>query len=124
MTQGFNKVTLTNPNQILLATNPYMAVGVVVSDSGLSADSNGKKILKAGTPVTGSLEDRNTAFTKTATSNAVGVLLHDVDVTSGSNNAELLIFGFVNLKNLDSDVQSLIDSTIKTALKGSVTFLK
>ena len=124
MTQGFNKVTLTNPNQILFATNPYMAVGVVVSDSGLTADSNGKKILKAGTPVTGSLEDRNTAFTKTATSNAVGVLLHDVDVTSGSNNAELLIFGFVNLKNLDSDVQSLIDSTIKTALKGSVTFLK
>ena len=124
MTQGFSKVTLTNPNQILFATNPYMAVGVVVSDSGLSADSNGKKILKAGTPVTGSLEDRNTAFTKTATSNAVGVLLHDVDVTSGSNNAELLIFGFVNLKNLDSDVQSLIDSTIKTALKGSVTFLK
>ena len=124
MTQGFKKVTLTNPNQILFATNPYMAVGVVVSDSGLSADSNGKKILKAGTPVTGSLEDRNTAFTKTATSDAVGVLLHDVDVTSGSNNAELLIFGFVNLKNLDSDVQSLIDSTIKTALKGSVTFLK
>ena len=124
MTQGFNKVTLANPNQILFATNPYMAVGVVVSNSGLSADSNGKKILKAGTPVTGSLEDRNTAFTKTATSNAVGVLLHDVDVTSGSNNAELLIFGFVNLKNLDSDVQSLIDSTIKTALKGSVTFLK
>lgn len=125
---GFKIESPTNPKQILFMTNPYAAVGVVVGNTGITADANGKKIIKAGTPLTGDLSARNTAFSVATTtsnvSNAVGVAIHDVDVTDGENNAELLILGFVNLNNLDSSVVSFITSEVKTALKGIVTFLK
>lgn len=125
--QGFTVDKATNPKQILFMTNPYAAVGVVVGNTGIEADADGHKIIKAGTPLVGDLTARNTAFsaaTSSTASNAVGVAIHDVDVTSGENNAELLILGFVNLNNLDSSVVALITQDVKTALKGAVTFLK
>lgn len=117
-----------NVDQILFYTDPQVSVGIQVTNTGISADSDGRKILKAGTPVSGSLEARGTAFVKASTtegvSNAVGVLLHDVDVTAGAENATLLIFGFVDLNKLTTATQALITSEVKTALKGGVTFLK
>lgn len=117
-----------NVDQILFYTDPQVSVGIQVTNTGISADSDGRKILKAGTPVSGSLEARGTAFVKASTtegvSDAVGVLLHDVDVTAGAENATLLIFGFVDLNKLTTATQALITSEVKTALKGGVTFLK
>lgn len=125
---GITKETAVAVNQILAFVEPQVSVGVVVNNTGVTADSDGKKILKAGTPLTGSLEARTTAFTKASTtegvSNAVGILLHDVDVTAGNNNATLLIFGFVNLDRVDSTTAALITTAVKTALKGGVTFIK
>lgn len=125
---GITKETAVAVNQILAFVEPQVSVGVVVNNTGVTADSDGKKILKAGTPLTGSLEARTTAFTKATTtegvSNAVGILLHDVDVTAGNNNATLLIFGFVNLDRVDSTTAALITAAVKTALKGGVTFIK
>ncbi|MCI7350839.1 MAG: hypothetical protein MSH60_08815 [Ruminococcus sp.] len=120
---GFKKSTAITPTQILFNTEPQVSVGIVVSDSGVTANSEGKKIVKAGTPLTGNLEARSTAFTA-GTSNAVGVLLHDVDVTNGAENGTLLIFGFVNLDRLDSTTAALITSEVKTALNAKVTFIK
>lgn len=120
---GFKKSTAITPTQILFNTEPQVSVGIVVSDSGVTANAEGKKIVKAGTPLTGNLEARNTAFTA-GTSNAVGVLLHDVDVTNGAENGTLLIFGFVNLDRLDSTTAALITSEVKTALNAKVTFIK
>lgn len=117
-----------NVNQILFNTDPQVSVGVLVSNSGISAGTDGRKIVKAGTPLAGSLEARGTAFTKAATtegvSNAVGILLHDVDVTAGAENGTLLIFGFVDLNKVDTTTAALVTSEVKTALKGGVTFLK
>lgn len=117
-----------NVNQILFNTDPQVSVGVLVSNSGISAGTDGRKIVKAGTPLTGSLEARGTAFTKASTtsgvSNAVGILLHDVDVTAGAENGTLLIFGFVDLNKVDTTTAALVTSEVKTALKGGVTFLK
>lgn len=125
---GITKETAVAVNQILAFVEPQVSVGVVVNNTGVTADSEGKKILKAGTPLTGNLEARTTAFTKASTtegvSNAVGILLHDVDVTAGNNNATLLIFGFVNLDRVDSTTAALITAAVKTALKGGVTFIK
>lgn len=119
--------TAVNVNQILFCTEPQVSVGVQVSDTGITA-SNGKKIVKAGTPLAGSLEARGTAFAKATTtegvSNAVGILLHDVDVTDGANNGTLLIFGFVDLNKVDATTAALVTADVKTALKGGVTFLK
>lgn len=121
---GFKKTIGVTPNQILFCTEPQVSVGITVSDSGVIANSEGKKIVKAGTPLTGNLEARNTAFTAAGASDAVGVLLHDVDVTEGAENGTLLIFGFVNLNRLDSSVASLITTDVKTALKAKITFIK
>lgn len=55
--------------------------------------------------------------------NAVGILLHDVDVTDGDANGSLLIWGFVNIDRIDSTTQTLISSALKTALAGKIWFL-
>lgn len=114
-----------NVNQILFCTDPQVSVGVIV-DNTASVTENGRKIVKAGTPLSGDLTARNTAFVKAVdtTNPATGILLHDVDVTDGDNNGTLLIFGFVNLERLDTTTAALITDTRKTELSGKVTFLK
>ena len=98
-----------------------------VANTGISADSDGKKIAKAGTPLTGNLTARGTAFAKASTtsgvSNAVGILLHDVDVTDGTKNAQVVVFGFIDLNKLESDVQELVTTEVKTALR-MIQFVK
>jgi len=59
-----------------------------------------------------------------STNPAVGVLLHDVDVTDADANGTLLIWGFVNMDRLESDISALITSTRETELAGRVFFLK
>lgn len=125
-----NKVITTNypknPKQIMIADSEMISLGVQVTNTGISADSDGKKILKAGTPLYGSLRTRNTAFVKATTtsgvSNAVGIILHDVDVTAGAENAAIVIFGVVDLEKLDSTVQALITTEVETALNGKIFF--
>lgn len=231
---GIKRETAVAVNQILAFVNPQVSVGVVVNNTNISSDSEGRKIIKAGTPLYGDLTARTTAFTKSTstsgtagtwtcqittafaanekitingvtytkgstqsatdkvfagssateqatslvaivsdskftltnssgvitftqkvadttgsapivtktattgaignvtagtspvdgTSNAVGVALHDVDVTAGNNNATLLIFGFVNLDRLDDATAALITGAVRTALNGKVTFIK
>lgn len=128
MANRIKKSTYVNVNQILFNTDPQVSVGILVSDTGITAGDDGKKIVKAGTPLTGDLKARGTAFAKASTtegvSNAIGVLLHDVDVTAGAENGTLLIFGFVDLNKVDTTTAALITSAVETALKGGVTFLK
>lgn len=128
---GIKKETYGSTNQILFNVEPQVSVGIVVDDSVQeTANSLGKKIVKAGTPLTGDLTNRLTPFTAvkagsaSEASDAVGVLLHDVDVTTGDANGTLLIFGFVNLDRIDETTQGKLTSYVKTALAGRVTFLK
>lgn len=104
---SIKKTEAINTKQILFMTQPYAAVGVVVDNTGVTAGEDGRKILKAGTPIAGDLTTRTTAFTKavdsgsgTTTSNAVAVLVHDVDVTDGNANATALILGLLIRTNL------------------------
>ena len=122
---GIKKTTHAAPTQILFNVQLQQSVGVIVSATGITAGSDGKKIVKAGTPLAGDLTARGTAFAKSSsTVEAVGVLLHDVDVTAGNNNGTLLIFGFVNLNRLDTATVALITSDVKEELNAKVTFLK
>ena len=120
--------TLVAPEkQIMVADELTFSIGAVIGNTGVDADANGKKIIKAGTPLYGDIEDRDTAFvleTTSGTSNANCIALHDVDVTSGSANGTIVLFGFVDLNKLTSATQSLITSAVKTALDGRITFLK
>lgn len=108
--------------QILIAEDSYkVTLGAIVAATG-ATEVNGRKILKAGTPVKGDLKARNTAFTKEGTTpNAI--LLHDVDVTDGNSNATIVVAGTVDLNKLESDVAELITSTVETALT-RIIFIK
>lgn len=213
--QGFFKQEMNNIKQILFCTDPQVSVGIIVDDADVVAGDDGRKVVKAGTPMYGSLLDRATPFTITGSDTdasatatvssqntgitaatvtastfetavhgvggtyhftymtypfvpegeqlnpkwwlgnigdtevdiedygivvtgtpaegdsvfvnftaavddkATGVLLHDVDVTAGDNNGTLLIFGFVNINRLDTDVQTAI-TTAASDLEGKV----
>lgn len=123
---GITKVSLNNAKQILFNVQMQVSVSAMVSNVGVTADTNGRKIIKAGTPLEGVLDTRETvALKKTATAaNTTCVALHDVDVTSGNANVAVLIWGFINLNRLESDVQAMISADVKTALNGKITFLK
>lgn len=122
---GIKKTSGVNVKQILANTAMQAAVGCIVGqDSATTVGS--RKIVLAGTPVSGDLTNRKTKFVKhvDTTANAVGVVLHDVDVTDGDENASLLIFGFVNLNRMDTQAQALITTGVKTALDGKIWFIK
>ena len=130
---GISKDTLTAPKQILANVDLQSAVGCIVPQS-LGVTVGSKKLAKAGTPVNINLESINTAAKKpaAATTNPAAdaipmnaVLLHDVDVTDGAANGAALVFGFINLNRVDSDVAAAI-ATAK-AIDGAsqlLTFMK
>lgn len=124
---GIKKETLVNNHQILFNVQNQMSVGIKLGKNSNAAQTVGsRKIVKAGTPLNGDLKARDTAFVKAvdSTNPAVGVLLHDVDVTDGDANGTLLIWGFVNMDRLESDISALITATRETELAGRVFFLK
>lgn len=105
-----------NEKQILIAPELAFSIGCLVGNTGVEADANGKKIIKAGTPVGGStsvLTNRQTVLTKGA-ENAQGVVLHDVDVTDGDGRATLVIAGYVDLYKLDADVVTIVNEATET----------
>lgn len=118
---GVRKETYGNTNQILFAVEHQVSMGVVVSKA-LGVAEGTKKVVKAGTPLTGNLDARTTAFTaatagsSTEASDAVGVLLHDVDVTTGDANGTLLLFGFVNTNRIDATTKAKLTDTVKAAM--------
>lgn len=122
---GIKKETYASGNQILFNVEHQVSVGVVVDDA-LGVTEGDKKLVKAGTPLTGSLDARETPFTAAsgsgAANNAVGVLLHDVDVTDGDGNGTLLIFGFVNTNRIDGTTAAKITADVKSALP-LITFM-
>ena len=121
---GIKKTTGAAPVQILFDVQNQVSVSIVVDD-GYSVTRDGRKIVPAGTPLSGDLTARETAFVKAVdTSNpATGVLLHDVDVTDGDTNGMLLIWGFVDLNKVDSTTAALITATRKSEIP-SIKFLK
>lgn len=132
---GITKVSGAAPVQILFNVQNQMSVSVKLAKGFAGAvTENGRKIVKAGYPLSGDLTARGTAFvaakdeTTPGTSGdgaaAVGVLLHDVDVTDADGNATLLIWGFVNLNRVDSITAALITDKRKTELAGKIWFLK
>lgn len=124
---GITSTDYVSEKQILFCKEGYIGVSVVVGNTGVTA-ADGKKIIKAGTPLAGDLTARGTAFKKATTtsnaSDAVGVAYSDIDVTNGNANATLMIKGCVNLGALDPTVVTMVDTAVKAALKGNILFLK
>lgn len=94
----------------------------LVTNTGITADAEGRKILKAGTPIGAGaaiagtndvLLKRDQVLVKD-TSYAQGVILHDTDVTAGATNATIMVAGYVDYLKLDSTVQTMVDTAYMT----------
>lgn len=122
---GISKTTLAATKQILANVELQSSVGCIVPQA-LGSQVGSKKIAKAGTPIKIDLMNLQTAATaadKTTAFNAV--LLHDVDVTAGNANGTALIFGFVNVNRVDSDVATAITTALTaTGYSDKITFMK
>lgn len=117
------KVTGAAPTQILYNVQHQMSVGATLAKNFTGAvEENGRKIVKAGYPLMGDLADRTTAFTA-ADTDAVGILLHDVDVTDAAANATVLIWGFVNMDRIDDTTKTKLTTAIQGKLAGKIWFL-
>ena len=98
----------TTRKTILVDEFNSTALSCMVSDTGVS-EEGGRKLIKAGTPVAGDLQNRQTPFTVAADgTGAVGVILHDVDVTKGTANSQVVIFGFIDVSKLDETVVPMV----------------
>lgn len=130
---GIKTEVAVNENQILGAWTRYHAVSIVVDDAGVTAVSDstspfyGKKMVFAGTPLTGDLTATNsvTPFTILGENDTpVGVLLHDVCVDDGDENGTLLVGGVVNINRIRPEAGNVITAGVITALKGKIEFIK
>ena len=100
-----------NDKQILIAPELAFTIGCLVTNTGVSANAEGKKVLKAGTPVGGAdvLTNRQSVLVQN-TEAPQGVLLHDVDVTKGQANATLVVEGTIDIEKLDEEVKALVNT--------------
>lgn len=122
---GISKTTMTAPRQILANVELQSSVGCIVPQA-LGVEVGGKKIAKAGTPIKVNLMNLQTAAAKADGTTAMNaVLLHDVDVTNGNANGTALIFGFVNVNRVESDVATAITTAVgATGASKQITFIK
>ncbi|WP_253205405.1 hypothetical protein [Clostridium estertheticum] len=133
----FNQTTYTNKNEILKFADHYVSIPVMVDDAGITANTDGKKLVLAGTIVGGTggansvllndtvkVSSHNIQAGATSTAgagvDAEGVLMDDVDVTYGPASGAMLIHGFINIVKLP--VAPSVDAI--SALKSRILFLK
>ena len=122
---GVAKATYAATKQILANVELQSSVGCVVPQL-LGVEVGTKKIAKAGTPIKVNLMNRGVAVEKADGTKAMNaVLLHDVDVTAGNANGTALVFGFVNVNRVDSDVAQAITTALSAADASKlITFMK
>ena len=121
---GITKTSGLARKTILIDTQLFFALPCMIAATGVTAGSDGKKIVKAGTPLKGSLLNRDEVFTVGAKDDAVvGIAEHDVDVTAGTANGGIIVFGFIDESKLDTDVVALLDTanTDTTKLRDKLT---
>lgn len=94
---------------ILYNLDPYVGKSIMISDNGVAADANGRKIVKAGSIVNkdGEIVADNTARY---------VVLQNVDVTAGPRAATGIYRGTVHVRKLPVAP----DATVKAAIKGVI----
>lgn len=99
------KTTISAPRKTILIGQEsyYIALPCIVT-------GNANAVVKAGEPLAGDIEDRDTGFTA-STSGSVGVLLHEVKLdANGKGNGTIVLAGCIDLLKLEDSVVSHIDS--------------
>lgn len=103
MAQMVKSYSYEMSKDILLKPSIAVEIAVEVNSTGVVAGEDGRKVIKAGTPVgatTSVLDERKTVLSVANTSangaNAQGVLRYDVDVTDGTVSTTLIVQGAVD----------------------------
>lgn len=122
---GVAKATYVATKQILANVENQVSIGCIVPQS-LGVTVGTKKIVKAGTPIKVDFMNMQSPAVKADGTNALNaVLLHDVDVTEGNANGTALIFGFVNVNRVDTDVAAAITTALTASgVSPKITFIK
>ena len=103
---------------ILYLLDDYTAIAVNVSDEGVTAGADGKKIVPAGTVIGGVLEDPTQAAVAAEGGSgegavaAEGVLMHDVDVTDGEALGTMIIRGVLDGTKLPANITAAQKATM------------
>lgn len=116
----------TNRVAFLLQPETAFQISVMVGNTGVTNDANGRKIIKAGTPIggtTSALETRSTVLQQTNTSalgaNTQGILSYEVDVTNGAVSTSMIVAGRIDTSRLPAEIVS----EAKTALESNGRFI-
>lgn len=104
------KSTAVIADKTILANGEFLARPYTIKASAIAADSNGKKIVKGGTPF-----PANDAT-------AIGLLLDTVDVTDGDKTVALVYAGTVSTAKLAANGVT-VQTAAKTALP-RITFFE
>lgn len=105
---------------ILKFADHVVSMSVMVDDTGITADAEGKKVVPAGTVIGGGFIADNTKLAvEKNDADAEAVLLNDVDVTYGPEPGAAVLHGFINLAKL---TEAPTPEAI-AALAGRITFL-
>ena len=106
------------PKDILYILDDYTAITVNVSATGVTAGSDGRKIVPAGTVIGGVLADPTQGAVAAAggsgegTVAAEGVLMHDVDVTAGDALGTMIIRGVLDGTKLPANITANQKATL------------
>lgn len=86
------------------SNSSWNAVAVIVDDTGIVANAEGRKVVPMGTVVGGAsqpvLTNRHEPVTEKNTADAEGVLLRDVDVTEGPADGAMVVEGYIDLAKM------------------------
>lgn len=128
------KTAYTNSSDYLIAPELAFALSAQISATGITAGSDGRKVIKAGTPLyiaagKNVYQDRTEKLTTAAkagesNNSLVGIARHDIDVTNGDANDAVLTRGYVEWYRLDSAVQTALTSAIQSSLSPEIIFVK
>jgi hypothetical protein len=113
---GITSKSAVTRKTILYDTKLFFALSVILTGAAGT--------YLAGTPISGDLSNRDTAFTVGGDS-PVAVLEHDVVIKDGETtaNAGAIVFGFIDEDKLDSTVTAMLTETVKAKLS-KITFCK
>lgn len=106
------------PKDILYILDDYTAITVNVSATGVTAGTDGRKIVPAGTVIGGVLADPTEAAVAAAGGSgegavaAEGVLMHDVDVTAGDALGTMIVRGVLDGTKLPANITANQKATL------------
>lgn len=101
MSKFVETIRTNGKTEILKFPDHYVALAVTVSDVGVTANAEGKKLVAAGTIIGGGFLGSETIHAvKTNATGAEGVLLNTVDVTYGPAPGAAVIHGFIDKDKL------------------------